>query len=94
NVVASILNEDSKGRKNCRGLYIYCEKWRKSKKQVYPAIYKLIGVQGQSRFCAQQVAERGVMLILNEAARCLDEKVIRSARDGDIGAVFGIGFPP
>lgn len=34
------------------------------------------------------------MLMLNEAARCFDEKVIRSARDGDIGAVFGIGFPP
>ncbi len=34
------------------------------------------------------------MLMLNEAARCFDEQVIRSARDGDIGAVFGIGFPP
>ncbi|HAK2161330.1 TPA: fatty acid oxidation complex subunit alpha FadJ [Salmonella enterica] len=94
NVVASILNDDRKGRKNGRGFYLYGEKGRKSKKQVDPAIYKLIGVQGQSRLSAQQVAERCVMLMLNEAARCFDEKVIRSARDGDIGAVFGIGFPP
>lgn len=43
---------------------------------------------------AQQVVERCVMMMLNEAARCFDEQVIRNARDGDIGAVFGIGFPP
>ena len=34
------------------------------------------------------------MLMLNEAVRCLDENVFRSARDGDLGTVFGIGFPP
>jgi 3-hydroxyacyl-CoA dehydrogenase/enoyl-CoA hydratase/3-hydroxybutyryl-CoA epimerase len=94
NVVASILNDDRKGRKNGRGFYLYGAKGRKSKKQVDPAIYTLIGVQGQSRLSGPQIAERCVMLMLNEAARCFDEKIIRSARDGDIGAVFGIGFPP
>lgn len=33
------------------------------------------------------------MMMLNEAARCFGEQVIKSARD-DIGAVFGIGLPP
>lgn len=94
NVVSSILNDDRKGRKNGRGFYLYGAKGRKSKKQVDPAIYALIGAQGQSRLSRQQIAERCVMLMLNEAARCFDEQVIRSARDGDIGAVFGIGFPP
>lgn len=94
NVVASILNDDRKGRKNGRGFYLYGAKGRKSKKQVDPAIYTLIGVQGLGRLTAAQIAERCVMLMLNEAARCFDEKIIRSARDGDIGAVFGIGFPP
>jgi 3-hydroxyacyl-CoA dehydrogenase/enoyl-CoA hydratase/3-hydroxybutyryl-CoA epimerase len=94
NIVAAILNDDRKGRKNGRGFYLYGAKGRKSKKQVDPAVYGLIHANGQSKLSAAQCAERCVMMMLNEAARCFDERVIKNARDGDIGAVFGIGFPP
>lgn len=93
-VVAAILNDDRKGRKNGRGFYLYGAKGRSGKKQVDVAVYNLIAASGQAKLSSQQIAERCVMLMLNEAARCFAEQVIRSPRDGDIGAVFGIGFPP
>ncbi|PLY45152.1 fatty acid oxidation complex subunit alpha FadJ [Lelliottia sp. F153] len=94
NIVSTILNDDRKGRKNGRGFYLYAVKGRKSKKQVDPSVYGLIHASGQGKLSAQQCSERCVMMMLNEAARCFDEQVVKSARDGDIGAVFGIGFPP
>ncbi|MEO3990912.1 fatty acid oxidation complex subunit alpha FadJ [Pseudocitrobacter cyperus] len=94
-LISAILNDDRKGRKNGRGFYLYGAKGRKSKKQPDSAIYSLPGMASRnSQLTSLQIAERCVLLMLNEAARCFDEGVIRSARDGDIGAVFGIGFPP
>ncbi len=94
-LISAILNDDRKGRKNGRGFYLYGAKGRTSKKQPDSAIYSLPGMASRnSQLSPQQIAERCVLLMLNEAARCFDEHVIRSARDGDIGAVFGIGFPP
>ena len=94
NVISAILNDDRKGKKNSRGFYLYGTKGRKSKKQADPAVYSLVNGGNKQAFTPQQIIDRCVMMMLNEAARCYDEQVVRSARDGDIGAVFGIGFPP
>ena len=91
----AVLEDDRKGRKNGKGFYLYANKGRPAKKkQADPAIYRLLNLSPKQQQGGELIARRCVMLMLNEAVRCLDENVIRSARDGDIGAVFGIGFPP
>ncbi|MGV8924667.1 MAG: fatty acid oxidation complex subunit alpha FadJ [Ewingella sp.] len=90
----AVLKDDRKGRKNGKGFYLYAPKGRQKRKQADPAIYRLLNVTPKQQQGAEQIARRCVMIMLNEAVRCLDEHVLRSARDGDIGAVFGIGFPP
>ncbi|NKF51146.1 fatty acid oxidation complex subunit alpha FadJ [Shewanella sp. WXL01] len=88
-----LLADDRKGRKNGKGFYLYGAKAKKGK-QVDESVYGVLGIQAGSDKDIKQVAERCVVQMLNEAVRCLEEKIIASPRDGDIGAIFGIGFPP
>jgi 3-hydroxyacyl-CoA dehydrogenase/enoyl-CoA hydratase/3-hydroxybutyryl-CoA epimerase len=87
-----VLSDGRKGKKNKKGFYDY--EGKKPGKEVDESIYELLGLSPSSKLSEKEVAERCVLMMLNEAARCLDEGVIRNARDGDIGAIFGIGFPP
>lgn len=87
-----LLADDRKGKKNKRGIYLYSGK--KPGKEVDESVYDLLGISVNKSLSREQISERCALLMLNEAAMCLDEGLIRSARDGDIGAIFGIGFPP
>ena len=65
------------------------------KKAVDEAVYDLLpGGRRRTRFPRADMAERLALSLVNEAARALGDGTIRSPRDGDIGAVFGISFPP
>ncbi len=85
-----LLNDDRKGRKSGKGFYTYKGK----KKDVDKSVYKLLNLTPESKLPEKDIAMRCILPMLNEAVRCLDEGIIRSPRDGDIGAIFGIGFPP
>lgn len=87
-----LLENDRKGKKNKSGFYDYDAK--KSGKHIDDSVYRLLGITPEKKFSDDTVVERCVLMMLNEAALCLQEKVIRNPRDGDIGAIFGIGFPP
>ncbi len=79
------------GRKNGKGFYSYDGK----KKQVDETVYDLLpGGRQRQKLPRPAMAERLSLALCNEAARALGDGTVRSARDGDIGAVFGIGFPP
>ncbi|GHF81168.1 fatty acid oxidation complex subunit alpha FadJ [Thalassotalea marina] len=85
-----LLKDGRLGKKSKKGFYRYDVK----KKEVDESIYNLLNIRPQGKLQNDELATRCVYMMLNEAARCLDEGIIRNARDGDIGAIFGIGFPP
>ncbi|MCL1076896.1 fatty acid oxidation complex subunit alpha FadJ [Parashewanella spongiae] len=89
-----LLGDGRKGRKSDKGFYLYGKQAKKGKKQVDESVYALFGLTPKPNKEASKLSQRCVVQMLNEAARCLDEGIIACPRDGDIGAIFGIGFPP
>jgi 3-hydroxyacyl-CoA dehydrogenase/enoyl-CoA hydratase/3-hydroxybutyryl-CoA epimerase len=79
------------GRKGKKGFYRYDEKGKKG--GVDESVYELIH-SSRAEIGVSEIQQRCVLAMVNEAARCLEEGIIQNTRDGDVGAVFGIGFPP
>lgn len=88
----AVVAEGRMGRKSQKGFYLY---ENGKKKEVDPSVYALLPHgKERKRFDGAEMAERLVLQMVNEAIRCLGEGILRSARDGDVGAIFGLGFPP
>lgn len=86
-----VVSDGRLGRKNKKGFYRYGGK----KKEVDETVYDLLGGgKHRKRFPKEEIQQRLVLQMCNEAALCLQERIVRSPRDGDVGAVFGLGFPP
>lgn len=77
------------GRKSGAGFYKY------EGKQQSPndAISKWRNVNG-TKFSADELTIRLVLLMVNEAAMCLEEKVVATPEDADYGMILGTGFAP
>lgn len=92
NTTDALVADGRLGRKAKKGFYTYAEG---KKKEVDESIYALMPHgKERKRFDRAEMAERCALQMVNEAIRCLGEGILRSPRDGDIGAIFGLGFPP
>jgi enoyl-CoA hydratase/carnithine racemase/3-hydroxyacyl-CoA dehydrogenase len=88
-----VVESGRTGRKGRRGFYVYDEAGKKG--EVDPSVYEVLpGGSQRTDVPAEEIQRRCVLAMVNEAALCLEERVLRSSRDGDVGAVFGLGFPP
>lgn len=79
------------GRKNNKGFYKYDAGKRGD---VDPEIYDIIGSKQKTTLTDDEIVDRCVLGYVNESIRCLDDTVIPSPFEGDVGSVFGVGFPP
>jgi 3-hydroxyacyl-CoA dehydrogenase / enoyl-CoA hydratase / 3-hydroxybutyryl-CoA epimerase len=91
--MAALRLDDRKGRKNGRGFYLY-GRGKRAEKRVDDTVYAALGVVRPKRVPQEEIQLRCALSMVNEALRCLDEGILRSPSDGDVGAIFGLGFPP
>lgn len=57
-------------------------------------VYALLGNLPRREFPVEEIQHRVSLMMVNEAVHCLQEGIISSPRDGDVGAILGLGFPP
>jgi len=91
--LGQVLASGRLGRKSKKGFYLYDDGGRKG--GVDESVYALLPTgTRRTELPQEEIQRRCSLAMVNEAARCLEETIVRAPRDGDIGAVFGIGFPP
>ena len=89
-VIDKLVKANRLGKKSGLGLYRHQGK----KEQPDLEVLSVIGVDHRRSVGKQEAVERCVYPMVAEAARCLDEKVVRSPGDLDLAMVMGTGFPP
>jgi 3-hydroxyacyl-CoA dehydrogenase/enoyl-CoA hydratase/3-hydroxybutyryl-CoA epimerase len=108
-VLLWLRDQQMLGRKTGAGLYNYDGKSQKPNDSLVKWRRGLHGepegVEGPNippdkyrdprlRFNDERLAHRLVFLMVNEAARCVEEKVVNSPEDADYGMILGTGFAP
>ena len=89
-VSAKLVELERLGKKYGKGFYDYPEG---AKKRLWPGLADLFPVSDQQPD-VEEVKSRLMTIQALDAYRCLEEHVLMSPDDGDIGSILGWGFPP
>ncbi|NMP17253.1 fatty acid oxidation complex subunit alpha FadB [Thalassotalea sp. Y01] len=95
--VQALYNSDKLGQKNGTGFYDYSKD--KRGRPVKVASETSVGIladmcQPMADFSSDEIIARLMIPMVNETIRCLEEGVVDTAAEADMGLIYGLGFPP
>lgn len=94
-ILTKLLNEhpDLLGKKSSKGFYLY------PKKEVNKEIFKILDLVRKEEkihmihISNNDIVDRCILTAVNEAAKCLEEGIVKNARYLDMAMIMGAGFP-
>ncbi|KEF31745.1 MAG: 3-hydroxyacyl-CoA dehydrogenase [Gammaproteobacteria bacterium] len=92
-VIDQMVNEQGrKGKAAGAGFYEYPDK---GKKYLWPGLESLyVDSANADKVALQDLKDRILFIQAIETVRCLEEDVLRTVEDANIGSIFGIGYAP
>ena len=94
--IDKLYEQKTVGQKSGSGFYLYKPDTKgKPKKLPNPAVDALIaGIQSEQRkFSDEEIVERMMLAMCLETVRCLEDGIVETAIEADMGLMLGIGFP-
>ena len=88
-VIDKMLSLGRPGRAGAGGFYEYSGRG----KRLWPELTSIF-MNGQPQLPQQEMIDRILYIQAIETARCMEEGVLRTAADANLGAIFGWGFAP
>jgi 3-hydroxyacyl-CoA dehydrogenase/enoyl-CoA hydratase/3-hydroxybutyryl-CoA epimerase len=91
-LLGALSKEGYFGKKNGKGFYLYKGRTRGGPD---PAVaVKFSPPASAGKIADEDIVDRCVLLMIKEAAICLEEKIVDAPEHLDAALIFGIGFPP
>jgi 3-hydroxyacyl-CoA dehydrogenase/enoyl-CoA hydratase/3-hydroxybutyryl-CoA epimerase/enoyl-CoA isomerase len=95
--VSTLYSNERFGQKNGKGFYDHIKDKRgRPKKVAAQTAYDLFSdnCSPKKDFTSDEIIARLMIPMVNEVVRCLEEGVVDTAAEADMGLIYGIGFPP
>ncbi len=94
-ILQNLISVGALGKKVGKGVYL----WDETGKRLgfNPAVFDFglkVSEEKADRATMESIALKLMLPVIDEASRCLEEKVVRRAREIDLAIVLGLGFPP